>query len=448
MPVPRQQNYYINRPIYQGSPVWMPESDRNDASFKVVLVITDPLKKIMAKPHNIQGMAEMQQAWGVKLHQLKGPVRLDITQYCTSVAWKDGGDQKYITASIDLDNFRGRFSFLPRGTRIEISRRSQLWATKGTFVPMVTVFLTHKSYSVEGTSETMSIEASDKMRWVADAESAKPYVFKMDRAHKKGWTLHQILRYLAKDKGFELGKIETAPTPLKKRVVIQGKLGDAFPNLLKRYKAVSGDKNEYIFDMRDGKLNCRRITLKSTSNIFYFPESSMIEGIEVSEEEPEHFYTQLIVKPSTKLGKLRNRRGRKVNIPKSWFPMVVNPTDPDIQKAYGVIPTYDYRISRRNDFTTKAAIIKAAREHLDETFIKPKRTYQFKSRGVLGIWPGTFVYLFSPRIGVKGVFKVKSVEYTLNEGQLLMDLEIEPNDKQKLSYSQVAKLRNNEMIRY
>lgn len=447
--VPRQRLEVINKTIYPGRPGWKAGSDAQAGSFRVVLVITDALKKILfLNKNNVQGLEQAQKIWGTSFKDWKGPIRLDITAFCTSVAWRSGGDDKWITASIDLDNHGGRFSFLPRGTRIEISRRQELYAEKGAFIPMLTVFLTHKSYQSEGTVESMSIEASDKMRWVAEAESAKPYRFKLDKSHKKGWTLQQILKYLAKDKGFQLGKIETRPVPLQKTISIQGKLGDALPTLLKRYQAVAKDKNTYVFDMRDGKLNLRKTTLQPTSNIYFFPEQSMIEGIEVSEEEPEHFYTQLIVKPSSALGTIKNRRGKKVPIPKSWFPMTVNPTDKDVQAAFGIIPTYDFRISRRNTFKTKAAIKKAAQEHLDETFVKPKRTYSFTSRGVLGLWPGSFVYLFSRKIGIKGVFQVVAVEYTLSEGQLLMSLEIKPNEKQKLSFQQVAKLRAQDIQRY
>lgn len=445
MAVPRQKALLVNQPIYQGSG----SIAKNGPGIRVMLALTDANKDIIFNnKEDVVGFGN-----SAKLPR-RGLTRIDITNFVTSLEWQESADEKWISGTVQLDNKGDRFSFIPRGARIEVYRRDPLTNSVGKVVPYFTMFVWERNYDIENGTETISWDCNDRLFWLSNTTVFDTISYKKDKkSHKKGWTLQQILRDLAKRFNFTLGVIDTKAVPLGTTFSVQGAIGDVvLTKGLNLYKQVSKDKNTYQWDMRDGKLNLREVTtLSIKDNIYFFPESTMLETVTREEQQADDkFYTQLVIKPPATAATTKNVKGKKVRRPKKYKTFNVNPTDPTVQLNFGVVPYPIFGDAQINGkiYTTKAGVQAAAQKLLDEEFSKPTQKISFTTRGVPGIWCGSKVYLNSEILNAKGVFTVSTVSYTLQEGQLTQELDILENLAATLTEAQVAKIIKGKNIRY
>lgn len=459
MPIIRKTDSLVNLPIYQGSNL----TPSNTSSIKVVLVLTDANKDIIFNNSDaVIGFGSTAQL------PRKGLTKIDITNFVTDLQWHEAADQKWLDATVVLDNKGDRFSFVPRGARLEIYRRIPLSSSKSKLVNYFTIFVWERNYAVDGGAENLTWACYDRLYWVANTTVFTPIKYLKDKkSHKKGYTLQQIVKDVGQRFNIPIGVIETKAVPLASTFVIGGTLGDELMTKgLKQYLTISKDKSKYIWDMHDGNLNLREVTtISSKTNIYFFPDASMIENFTREEqsvdldpstaEKNSGFYTQIVVPaPAAQPGTTKNAKGKLVRRPKKYKTFTVNPTDPTIQKNFGIIPFpinsadgKTFTILGKN-YTTKAEIQKAAQTQLDEFFSKPVQHISFDTRGVAGIWAGDSCYLNSTLLNAKGVFTIMSVGYELQADQLTLTIDTVENQTASLTESQIANLIHKSPPRY
>lgn len=426
-----------------------PDGDpyRNRPGLRVVLVVTEASRALAFGSGPTAAIAdkELQKALGLPPKQ-RGTLRVDITNWCKSVEWGTGGDEKYVSLNVTLDNSKGMFNGIPRGAMVVIERRKPIYAQKGKFYPMLSCHLWNKTRTVNGRSEEMVIELFDRMKWIAEYEIPQK-VYKKDKAHKQGWTTRQILVDIARRANIPIGEISTTFNSTKHtRFETVGSVFDGIQKLLKLHRTKVDKKIKdakrgkpaklrFIVHCRDGKLNILTVKdpasqAKALKSVPFFNDSVGIEGASVSEVmNDENFATRLLLKASASTVK-KNKK----NVPRKRITqkvVVINPTDPNVQKVFGIIEKEDHTLRRQN--LDLGQLRKKGQEKLDK-FINPETSIDFTTRGYPNLWPGDFILLNSKKLGVRGLYAIDTIAYTFAGGQLTMQVSVKSDSLIENSY--------------
>lgn len=421
---------------------------RNRPGLRVVLVVTEASRALAfgSGPSAAVADKELQKSLGLPPKQ-RGTLRVDITNWCKSVEWGTGQDEKYITLNVTLDNSKGMFNGIPRGAMIVIERRKPVHSPRGRFTPMLSCHLWNKNRSFTGRSEEMTLELFDRMKWIAEYDVPKK-VYKKDKAHKQGWTTRQIIMDIARRANLPVGEISNTFNLTKHtRFETTGSIYDSLTKVIKAHKTKIDKKQKEagrskptkvrtIIHTRDGKLNI--LTLKDPAShakaikaVPFFNDAIGIESGSVSETmDDEKFATRLLLKASA-----ATIKKNKKNIPRKRITqkvVVINPTDPNVQKVFGVIEKEDHILRRQN--LDLGALRKKGQEKLDK-FVNPDTTIEFTTRGYPNLWPGDFILLNSLKLGVRGLYAIETIGYTFAAGQLVMTVSVKSDSLVENTYS-------------
>jgi hypothetical protein len=438
----------VNSQFWRGGDTSDGDPYRNRPGLRVVLVVTEASRALAFGSGASAAVAdkELQKSLGLPPKQ-RGTLRVDITNWCKSVEWGTGHDEKYVSLNITLDNSKGMFNGIPRGSMIVIERRKPIHSPRGRFYPMLSCHLWNKNRSFSGRSEEMVLELFDRMKWIAEYDVPKK-VYKKDKAHKQGWTTRQILQDIARRANIPLGEISTTFNATKHtRFETTGSVFDSIQKVLKIHrtkidkkikdaKRGKPTKLRFIIHCRDGKLNI--ITLKDPATyakelkaVPFFNDSLGIESGSVSEQmDDEKFATRLLLKASA-----ATTKKNKKNIPRKKITqkvVVINPTDPNVQKVFGVIEKEDHTLRRQN--LDLGALRKKGQEKLDK-FINPETTIEFTTRGYPNLWPGDFILINSLKLGVRGLYAIDNIGYSFTAGQLLMTISVKSDSLIENTYA-------------
>lgn len=424
------------------------DPSRNRPGIRVVLVVTEASRALAFGSGPTAAIAdkELQKSLGLPPKQ-RGTLRVDITNWCKSVEWGTGSDEKYITLNVTLDNSKGMFNGIPRGAMVVIERRKPIHAQSGKFYPMLSCHLWNKNRSFTGRSEEMQLELFDRMKWIAEYDVPKK-VYKKDKAHKQGWTTRQILVDIARRANIPIGEISTTFNLTKHtRFETTGSVFDSIQKVLKAHrtkldkkikdkKRGKPTKVRFIVHCRDGKLNI--ITLKDPASqakalksVPFFNDSIGIETGSVTEQmNDENFATRLLLKGSAAKPK-KNKKGvphKKI----TQKVVTINPTDPNVQKVFGVIEKEDHVLRRQN--LDLGQLRKKGQEKLDK-YINPETTIEFTTRGYPNLWPGDFILINSRKLGVRGLYAIDTIGYSFAGGQLIMSIAVKSDSLIENTYS-------------
>lgn len=376
--------------------------------------------------------------------------QIDITDFVTSIGWSASTEQNFVEVSIDLDNRGQLFNWLPPGTLFLLQSRSPRWRAGGQYSTFLSVYMFEIERTNEGGSETMSVTAYDRLKWMGESKPGNK-TYKVDKRHKRGWTSRQIIADICKRVKMPVGSLGIRNIYIKK-IELKGDALEQVNAVIKHVAQKTPEKNDkYRIHAANGKMNIvKTITdTKKVKSALLFNDSTGLENANLSIKPKEGFATQLKVIPSTKWRTQQWKNSKhKGKVPKGYKSdaIIVNPTDKNIQKVFGIITKENKEIGRKHNLS-RAGLIRLARGELNRqmAFIQEA---QFTARGQLGIWPETWVYLASARLGVRGLFSVKSVSYTLSGGVLTMTLTVDLSEKPRMARSGVEALLNSEPIRY
>lgn len=403
----------------------------NRPGIRVLLVITEATRKL-AFPRAIADK-ELQKLLNLTPAR-RGTIKIDITNWCKSVEWGSGTDEKWITLNVVLDNKDGIFNAVPKGAMVIVERRKPVWSQSGKFYPMVSTHLWNKNRTVQGRMEEMTLELYDRMKWLAEYDVPKK-VYKKDKAHRQGWTTRQILVDIARRANIPIGAISTSYNTTKHtRFETVGSVLDSIHKVLKAHKTKTDAKlkkgtkpakTRSIIHCRDGKLNISTIKDPATvaaqiKSVPFFNDVVGIESGSVTETmNDENFATRLLLKASAATtkknakGKPRKKVTQKV--------VTINPSDPNVQKVFGVIEKEDHTLRRQN--LDLGALKKKGQEKLDK-YLNAEVAIEFTTRGYPNLWPGDFILLNSRKLGAKGLYSINTIGYSLQGGQLLMTINV------------------------
>lgn len=421
---------------------------RNRPGLRVVLIVTEASRALAfgKGPNAAIADKELQKSLGLPPKQ-RGTLRVDITNWCKSVDWGSGADEKYTTLNVTLDNSKGMFNGIPRGAMIVIERRKPIYSPRGKFYPMLSCHLWNKNRSVSGRSEEMTLELFDRMKWIAEYDVPK-HVYKKDKAHKQGWTTRQIIVDIARRANLPVGEISNTFNLTKHtRFETTGSIYDALQKVLKLHKTKVDKKQKEagrskptkvrtIIHARDGKLNILTLkdpasVAKSIKSVPFFNDSVGIETGSIAETmEDDKFATRLLLKASAATTKKNAKNVPRKKI--SQKVVVINPTDPNVQKVFGVIEKEDHTLRRQN--LDLGALRKKGQEKLDKV-INPDTTIEFTTRGYPNLWHGDYILINSLKLGVRGLYAIETVGYTFAGGQLVMTVSVKGDSLVENSYS-------------
>lgn len=424
---------------------------RNRPGVRVVLVLTKAAKQLhfptayVGEP--VADWATIRQRLGSNVLTKSAVLKIDITNYVTDLSWGSSEEDKYVQASVTLDNTHRVFSGIPAGTQIVIERRKPIWSAKGKFYPMLATYIWEREKTMEGGSERLNLTCYDRMYWLSQYE-VPGKVYKKDKAHKHGWTARQIILDLAKRAKIPLGEIGIKGGPPFKRFESSGSFLESVTSVLAKHKTKTGRKTKAIIHTRDGKLNIVMVkapdkVVSKAKQLPYFNDMYGLEGGAVRETRKEQFATRLLLKASA-VDTKKNKKKRKHKVIKQKV-VTVNPSDPNVQKVFGIIEREDTTLRKKD--VTLAQLKKLGVAKLDG-LIAPDTEIEFKTRGYPNLWPGNFVILDSKRLGVKGVFRIYRVDYTLANGQLLMTLIVKGTSRVKKAYKTFDVPSSTERMRY
>jgi cellobiose-specific phosphotransferase system component IIA len=412
----------------KGSPV------RNRPGIRVILVITEASRALAFGNSPGDAIADKKLQRLLKMApKRRGTLRIDITNWVKSADWGAARDEKFITLNITLDNKFGLFNSIPKGSMIVIERRKPVWSKTGKFTPMLSCHLWNKNRTITGRSEEMQLELYDRMKWLAEYDVPKK-VYRADRAHRQGWTTRQIIVDIARSAGIPVGEISTGFNSQRfKRFETTGSVFDSLQKILKAHKTKTDAvykkakkkpaKTKTIIHARDGKLNV--ITVRDPAKqaqvvktVPFFNDAIGIEAASVREVmNDEKFATRLLLKASATDTK-KNEKGKSRQRVKAKV-VTINPSDPYIQKVFGIIEKTDTKLRKQN--LNLGTLQKKGREELDKR-INAETELEFTTRGYPNLWPGDFILLNSMKMGARGLYSIDKIGYSFQGGQLLMSV--------------------------
>ena len=404
------------------------------------------------------------------LNGKKSTVRIDITNYVTEVQWDDATAQEHQTAKITLDNFGGVFSFLPIGTLILIRRRKPLWNSKGKLSTMLAVYVMEKDRTVSGDgTETLLLHCVDKLYWLGQSKMPKGKNYQKNKNHKSGWTALQAIRDIAHTAGvpmgdFNLGRSGKRGVRLKTVTTSELAFIDAIFAVLNEERLESGRKEDHIVHMRDGRLNVIVSSVilsiqaqKKQDKLWRFTDDTTIESGTVVESyglqdgpataaqtqaaatsatagvatDLTTFATRVTV-TANKMAPAKNKKHKKRNKLYQGQKFIITAAQlgakyKETEAALGVI---NANITARKGLPMAQVRAEAKKKLLG--YLTPNRVVTFQTRAIPGLWAGYFIVVHSRALGVKGVFKLDKVNYTLSQGSLTTELSFDAGSKYKL----------------
>lgn len=438
----------VNSQFWRGS-----DPTRNRPGIRVILVVTEASRALAfgKGPNAAIADAALQKSLNLT-PKIRGTLRVDITNWCTAVEWGCAADEKFVTLTVTLDNTNGMFNGIPKGAMIVIERRKPVWSQKGKFYPMLSCHLWNKNRTVSGNGEQMTLELYDRMKWLAEYDVPKK-VYKKDKSHRQGWTTKQIIQDIARRSSIPVGVISAQFGTIKhSRFETTGSVLDSLHKILKAHKTKvdanikknsngkrKAAKTRSIIHTRDGKLNISTIldpakSATSIKSVPFFNDAIGIESGSVSETmNDDNFATRLLLKASA-AGVKKNKKGKPRKTIKQKV-VTINPSDPNVQKVFGIIEKEDHTL-RRQDLSL-GELKKKGQERLDK-FVNAETTIEFTTRGYPNLWPGDFILLNSMKLGARGLYSIHTVGYSLAGGQLLMTIAVKGDSLIENSFEKFA----------
>ena len=391
--------------------------------------------------------------------------RFDITDYITSLAWGTsnlaGNAAGSIELNIGLDNAGGIFNYLPVAAQITVWRKKNVanWSSLNSFdqrwYPYFSAYIVDKKRTAAGRNQTMDLVCHDRLFFFGD-NLVKKTRYKKDTKHPKGWSPREITIAICKE-----NNIPYDPAKIPKYVIPPNSVG--YPNGLLwprvmdvqdeshkietyisaawkySYKLLSTkDKRNFSIHTRTGNLQVDVVSppgkdLNSQKVLYALSDEAFLESADLTENiSPDKFYTVLVAKgvvrklvDSEKIKKAKKKKKKT----KRFTLVPVKGTfygDPSALEAFGRKPISQ---SFKQKFHTEQEFKTYAQAWIDRK-ARPELTLNIGSiRGILGIWPIRYIYISSRYFGIRGNFRVDTVNYTMENGSLTMSLVLALNQQ-------------------
>jgi hypothetical protein len=407
----------------------------------------------------------------------------EISDFVKSLSWSSTAENSFVEVSIGLDNLQGIFNYLPEAAKVTIWRRKSTTNINGLFgagagkwYRYITCYVVGKSRSASGREQSLEITCRDRLG-MAQAQEITGKKWAKDKAHKKGWSPKAITIDICKKAGlpYNASKLPTR-LPFYKKVTlvpaVKNKKGvvvrpatqvwvQQWVNLPLVTSYEPGDEDliallsgawnrsleklpkkqqlPYNMHMRRGVLEVEFIsppgdplTQKPDGGprlVAMFNDDENIESSNLEESiDPESVYT--VIKASGTYWKTtKNKKGKRVKTKKKDTITL----EPSGDRGKMIIAAYGKRVKvhkfgKKQIFSNKGEFKEAAQAEIDK-ISRPVRKLSIEGRGPLGIWPWYYINIGSRYLGVKGNVAVESVNYSIEEGNIKISLELQAEMK-------------------
>ena len=364
----------------------------------------------------------------------------DISDFVTQLGWSSSAENGFVEVNLSLDNSRGLFNYLPEAARITIWRRKSInninGNNAGAWYPYIVSFVMDKRRTADGRNHTMSITCQDRAGFFGANPSEKK-VYKKDRTHPNGWSPREITLDICRREGIPVNaskipaRLNGKPLPRLTRLeTADHSVVELISDAWKRSVARLPDKQQrpYVLHARTGQFEVEFVSPPGKESntqefLVMFDDNANIENGDLHETIEDDMHTVLEAQGSYRVT-TTNAKGRRITskrkVKGSFYP-----ENRDILKAYGKkVKKTNYK----QVFPSRQAFRQKAQADIDE-MSRPRRTFTFRAKGVLGLWPIRYVQLTSRYFGLRGNFHIENVSYNIQEGQIEVNLELDVEQK-------------------
>lgn len=380
----------------------------------------------------------------------------ELSSFITSLSWSCSTNN-ITEVSIELDNIKGLFNFLPEAAKITIWRRKTIVSGRnslfgGKWYRYITAYVATRSRTMAARSNTLSLTCYDRAGFLEAQVSKKTTPWAANRTNRKGgWTPRDITIDVCKREGipYDPKKLPKFITVKKLIKTSNGRTVTSYvkvalpkivyePNELNLVNLISGAWNQsleklpanqrlpYAMHMRRGVLEVEFIappgepltqTDPQGQRFLATFDDNNIEGATFEDSiDPDQVFTQLTASGTYNDGWKINSKGRRVRRTKPvrgvFFPS--GDRGKTILQAYG---KRNKTKAFKTPFNNKKEFRTAAQSHIDR-ISRPIRKIQFDARAPLGIWPVNYVRVSSRELGINKNVMVENISYSVEAGTI------------------------------
>lgn len=370
--------------------------------------------------------------------------RFEITDFITGLSWSSSEDNGFVELTIELDNTKGLFNYLPPAAKITVWRRksirnNKLWYDGGKWYPYMVTYVMDKNRSADGRNHTMSVVCQDRAGFLSENDASKK-VYKKGKRRPNGWSPREITIDICKREGIPFNpdripsSINGIPFPrLTDFEVADGKIASVISDAWNRSvnKMKRQNQRPFVIHMRTGELEVEfiqppgKLTVLDRKQrediIIMIDDYAITESGSLNERLEDEVHTVLKVTASYRVSDGTNKKGRPIK-KKKKITRTFTASDPLVLEAYGKSKK-EMKLKKRV-FGSREEFLQWGQAEVDK-LSRPVLTFKVKAKVPLGLWPRRYVWVSSRHFGIRGHFSIKDINYNISQGRLTADITLD-----------------------